>query len=331
MTPSELSKELDKSKFRSVYYFYGSEDYRIKEAEKAIAARFLPKSLLKTNHTILSASKQKLGEILSELSVFPMLGDNQLFSITDIQALAPKDIEKILKLMTPPDPNRVIIMSTPSSKLPRKTSKVLTLLAKKATAVEFGRITGNMSTGKIRAMLNEKNIEIEPDALQMLVTLGGGNIGGLIREVEKLIDYIGEAGIIKEEDILAVCSDYQVFKIYELADQVATRNLDSALDIVNSLLRNGETPSGITFWLSEHFIDLYLVKNNKPLPVYKRNLSWKFNKQVNLFDNDELELIIKQIAETDVALRSNLKSDQTILEKLIFNICLTENRLSKTR
>ena len=330
MTPTELGRELEKNKFQPVYYFYGSEDYRIKEAEKVIAARFLPKSLLKTNHTILSAKKQKLGDILSELSIFPMLGENQLFSITNIESLKPKDIEKILSMMTPPDPNRVIIMSTPSSKLPRKTSKVLTLLAKKATAVEFGRISGDMSSRKIKAMLNEKDIEIDRDALQMLVTLGGGNMGGLIREVEKLIDYIGETGAIKEEDILAVCSDYQVFKIYELADQVATRNLDSALDIVNSLLRKGETPAGITFWLSEHFIDLYLVRNNKPLPAYKRKMSWKFNKQVNLFDNDELELIIKQIAETDVALRSNLKSNQTIIEKLIFNICLTNNKISGT-
>ncbi|MCP4705077.1 MAG: hypothetical protein GY865_10740, partial [candidate division Zixibacteria bacterium] len=96
------------------------------------------------------------------------------------------------------------------------------------------------------------------------------------------------------------------------------------LDIVNSLLRKGETPAGLTFWLSEHFIDLYLVKNNKPLPIYKRKMSWKFNKQVNLFNNDQLESIIKQIAETDVALRSNLKSNQTIIEKLIFNICLAE-------
>lgn len=331
MTPSELVRELEKGKFRPVYYFYGSEDYRMKEAEKVIASKFLPKSLLKTNHTILSAAKQKLGDILGALSVFPMLGENQLFSITDIQVLKPKDIERILKLMTPPDPNRVIIMTTPSAKAPRKNSKALNLLTKKASAVEFGRITGNMSISKIRAMLNEKNIEIEPDAMQMLVTLGGGDMGGLIREVDKLIDYIGEAGIIRKEDILTVCSDYQMFKIYELADQVATRNLDRALDIVNFLLRKGETPSGIIFWLSEHFIDLYLVKNNKPLPAYKKNMSWKFRKQVNLFENYQLESIIRQIAETDAILRGTIKSKvkQTIIEKLIINICLTENKVSR--
>ena len=96
MTPAELLRELEKDKFRPVYYFYGSEEYRIKEAAKTIAGKFLPKSLLKTNHTVMSATKNKLEEILGELSMFPMLGENQLFTITDIQSLQTKDLEKIL-------------------------------------------------------------------------------------------------------------------------------------------------------------------------------------------------------------------------------------------
>jgi DNA polymerase-3 subunit delta len=322
MTPSELIKELEKDKFHSVYYFFGSEDYRIKEAEKFIARRFLPKSLLKTNHTNLSASKQKLGDILSELSVFPMLGENQLFTITDIQALQPKDIEKILTLMTPPDPKRIIIMTTPSGKTPQKKSKVLDLLAKRVVAVEFGRISGDDSNKKIRAMLSARKIKIEPEAEQMLVVLGGGNVGGLVQEIEKLIDYSGSAGIITKDAVLAVCSDYQIFKIYELANHVAMKNLDMALGIVNFLLKRGETPSGIIFWLSEHFIDLYLVKNNKPLPPPKGKMMWKFSKQVNQFSNAQLEEIVNKIAESDIALRSSIKPEQVVIEKLIFDICL---------
>ncbi len=325
MTPLELIKELEKDKFHPVYYFYGSEDYRIKEAEKYIAGRFLPKSLLKTNHTVLSAARQKLGDILSELSVFPMLGENQLFTITDIQVLQPKDIEKILTLMIPPDPKRLIIMTTPSAKTPQKKSKVLDLLAKKAVAIEFGRISGELSLKKIKSMLGEKKIKIEPEAEQMLVTLGGGNIGGLVMEVEKLIDYSGHTGIITRDAVLAVCSDYQVFKIYELANYVAMKNLDMALGIVNFLIKRGETPSSIIFWLSEHFIDLYLVKNHKPLPPAKSKMSWKFSKQINQFSNIQLEQIISSIAESDAALRGNIKPEQVIIEKLIFDICLTKS------
>ena len=39
VTPAELIKELEKGRFQPVYYFYGTEEYRIKEAEKAVVTR----------------------------------------------------------------------------------------------------------------------------------------------------------------------------------------------------------------------------------------------------------------------------------------------------
>ena len=128
MTPGELNKELESGKFRPVYYFYGSEDYRIKEAGKAVAARFLPKSQQSTNVTRMSAAKDKLEDILNELAMIPMLGERQLFNISDIQSLSQLQIKKILSLIDSKDTTRVIILSSPSAKTPRKNTKLFKYL-----------------------------------------------------------------------------------------------------------------------------------------------------------------------------------------------------------
>jgi DNA polymerase-3 subunit delta len=321
VTPNDLIKELDKGKFKPVYYFYGPEDYRIKEAEKAVVRKFLPKSLLKTNHTTLSASKQKIDDILTELSVFPMLGENQIFTISDIQNFSPQDIEKIFKLLSPPDPNRVVILTSPSSKTPRKRSKALNILTSKAAAIEFGKFSGDRSAKKALAMLKEYEIEIEPEALNILVMLAGGDMGGLVSEINKLVDYVGPSGKITKADVAAVGSDYQVFQVYELADHIAHRDLDKALDTLSFLMRKGETVSRLLFWMSEHFIDLYLVQNDKPLSPGKAAISWKYKKQVANFTNSQLEEIIRLMADADTSARSNIKPERMIIEKLIFEIC----------
>ena len=326
VTPNDLIKELDKGRFKPVYYFYGPEDYRIKEAEKAVVRKFLPKSLLKTNHTVLSASKQKIDDIINELSVFPMLGENQIFTISDIQAFTPKDIEKIFNLLSPPDPSRVVIMTSPSAKTPRKKSKMLNMLTSKAAAVEFGKMTGDRSAKKVLAMLKEHDIEIEPEALDILIMLGGGDMGGLISEVNKLIDYIGSSGRVKKEDVARIASDYQIFQVYELADHVARRDIDKSLDTLGFLMRKGETVSRLLFWLSEHFIDLYLVKNDKPLSPGKAGIAWKYKKQTALFTNGQLENIIRLISKADTAARDNVKPERMIIEKLIFEICGMETK-----
>jgi len=311
---------MEAGRFRPVYYFFGAEEYRIKEAEKTLSKMFLGSRSPATNHVIISASKTKTVDILTELSVIPMMGERQVFTITDIQSLTPKDVEKIIGLLDPPDPNRVVILTSPVTKIPRKKTKMYTLLTGKTSAVEFGRLTGNMSERKVRFMLHERQIDIDADALEILVKLGGGNMGGLISEVNKLIDYVGEGGRITRDEIALVSSDYQAFEIYELAENIAAREIDRALAILGFLMRKGERASSLLFWIGEHFIGVYLAKNGKPVRMGNRDMSWKYRKHVSLFTNSQLENIIELTAQADLDLRSNIKPERVILEKLIIGI-----------
>jgi DNA polymerase-3 subunit delta len=331
VSPAELAKEIDAGRFRSIYYFYGSEDYRIKEAEKKLATVFLPRRIQSTNYTILSAQKNKFEDILTELSMIPMLGERQIFIIDEIQSIHQSQIEKILSLLTPPDPNRIVVLASPSSKMPRKTSKLLKFLASKTTAVEFPRLPMQSSRGKIKTLLKEKGLEIEPKALQMLAELGDGDMGGIIGEVNKLIDFAGEEKNIKAEDVAAIASDYQAFKVFELADRAAMGQIDKALNIIDFLIKKGEKPSGLMFWLEEHFLNLYLTKNGKPIGRGKKDMSWKYRPQIGLFENAQLERIIKFIAEANFDLRNNIRPEKLVLEKLIFNICSTGERKAGTK
>jgi len=321
MTPIELNRELESDKFRPVYYFFGKADFRIKEAEKAVVRRFLPKSQLVTNHTSLSARKLDLGEILTALSIFPLIGEKQAFTISDIQSFSPAEIEKILSLLTPSDPNRIVILSSPSEKTPEKKTKTFALLVKKTAAVEFKRIPEVQSEKKILSILREQEIQIDPEALQALVILGGGDTGGLTEELNKLINYIGRGGRIRKEDISKVCSDYQAFEIHELTNAIVRGNLSQALEMAGMLLAQGGKASGLLYSIGEHFVDLYLLSNNKPLPPRKKGTEWKFRDQTRLFNNAQLEKSIELIASADFDLKNSIRPENLIIERLIINIC----------
>jgi DNA polymerase-3 subunit delta len=320
VTPNELSQELESGKFRPVYYLYGPEDYRIKEAEKYLIKKFLPKAQAAINHITLTVSKGNLRDVLTSLSVYPMLGEKQVFTIDEIQVLTPGEIEKIIKILTPPDPNRLVILVTPSSKLPRKDSKTLSFLKEHAAAVEFDRLPEQQAERRVLMLLKENGIEIEPEALKILILLCGGDMGGLNEEVNKLINYIGGEKIIRKEDVARVGSDYQVFNIFELAAVAARGNPDRALEIINSLMLQGEKASGLLFWISEHFMNLYLAKNRRAASDRKQRGFWAVKDQINLFDNTRLEEIIELIALADFELRNNIHPERFILERLVLNI-----------
>ncbi|RKX31083.1 MAG: DNA polymerase III subunit delta [Candidatus Zixiibacteriota bacterium] len=322
VSPGELNKEIEAGKFRPVYYFYGSEDFRIKEARRAVASKLLPKSQQSTNHTVLSASKDKLEDILNELSMIPMLGERQLFSITDIQALSEVQIKKILSLIDDKDPNRVVILTSPSARTPRKTTKLFKYLAQQTTAIEFARLKGDSVRRRINKMLTDNKITIDKEALDMIVELAGGDLGGMLSEVGKLIDYVGEGGNISRAEVASVSSDYQAYKVFELADCAASGKYDKAMEVINFLLSRGEKLSSVLYWMGEHFVGLYLTQNRKPSGPGKRDMSWKYKGQLGRFDNDQLEGIIREISEADFDLKtSRINSERLTIEKLIFKIC----------
>jgi len=328
VSPAELAKEIEAGRYKPVYYFCGAEDYRIKEAKKALASRFLPKAQQSSNRISLSATKTKIEDILTELSMIPMLGERQLFIIENIQSLTPKQIERLFSILEPPDPNRVVILSSPSDKTPRKTTKFYKTMSARTTLVDFPQVAGGMARNKITHLLKQKNIEIEPEAVQLLIEFSGGNMGGLIGEVNKLIDYVGEKGQITKEDVTTISSDYQTYKIYELAGMAAKGQYDEAIHLINFLVGRGERLTGLLFWLGEHFIGLYLSKNGRKLGY--RDDSWKYKGQFQLFQNNQLEYIIRLIASADYDMRQQL-APKPIIERLIYEICSLSKKNEQTR
>lgn len=320
MTPAELNREIESGKFKPVYYFYGSEDYRMKEAEKKLVSCFLPKSLVSVNHITLTAAKGKLQDILNELAVVPMLGERQVFTINDIQSLVPSEVEKILSLLSPPDPNRVVILVTPAAKY-KKDAAAIKLLIKKTAEVEFGKVRSDVAERKIVSTLAEHKIEIDREAVRLLLELSAGDMGGLTEEINKLINYAGEGGKISREDVACLSADYQAFKVFELGDYVAAGDFDRALAMLENMLNSGEKESGVFFWLSNHFQELYFVKNEKPLPPFRKWMTGKYRQQAARFDNAQVEDIILLLSEADRDLRGNIKPEKLVLERLILNIC----------
>jgi len=322
VTPTQLFKDISNGKFKPAYYFYGTEDYRITEAEKFLTRQFLPGMQMTINYRKFDGRKTKAGDLITHLSNLPMLGEKQVFVVTDFQSYKPKEITHILSLLIPPDPNRIIIFSSPSLKTPKKSSVFFTSVSKEVEPVEFNKLTFNEVVAQIRLKLQKAKINISNDALKLLTELISGNRGALEVELNKLVDYKLENETIEVEDIKKISTGFEVFKIFDLADLVVAGNSKKVLQMVNLMLAEGNSPSTFTTLLQQHFISLYLVKNGKSL-LGNRNwpaLVQKMKTQAGKYSNDRLEDIIIKIAEVESDLRHGGIQPNTILQMLAMTL-----------
>ena len=320
--PAQLFKEIKAGKFKSLYYFFGPEDYRRTEAEKYIGSRFLPDLQRSTNYHRLDARNISARELIARLSNYPILGDKEVYIVTGIESFKPDEQEQIFNLLKAPDPNRIIIFSTLSKKTPQKKSAFFKKISGAAMTVEFHKLDQHETRRHITKTLTANSLNIESEALNRLAGLVDGDRGGLEGELRKLIDYKESGDTIIVEDIKQVCSGYEVFNMFEVGDVLVQGSPRKTLKVINRLLGSGLSVDFLTVLLIQHFISLYLVKNGKN-PVGKRNFPFLINKfrvQAEQFSNAQLESIIIAFAEGNARLRRQELPNQLILETLALSL-----------
>jgi len=319
-SPKKLHTDLAKGGFKNLYYFFGPEDYRIFEATKYVAQQFLPDRQMATNFLRLDGRKTRCADLIAELSVFPMLGERQVFAVSSFQSYKPTEVDRVLKLLEPADPARIVILTSPSDKTPKRSSAFFKKVSQAAECVEFPRLDSGSAAVQLTAKLSKAGLGIEPQARDLLVGLLAGNRGALDSEAAKFIDYKEPGGTITVADVEEIAAGYEVFTVFQLGGEIARGNRHRVLELVKRLLREGDTPTGVLFFLSQHFMSLYLVKAGKQLESSRRWLEHNFRSQGAGMSLAQIEQAIQLIAQADSDLRHRQASPELVLDQLVLHI-----------
>lgn len=93
------------------------------------------------------------------------------------------------------------------------------------------------------------NKQIEEDAGFLIVEMAGCDSRTIASEIEKLAAYVGDEGVIREEDVHAVGCRRPGGVVWDLTDALSERNLGKAMRALDHLVFLGETPMGMLFAL----------------------------------------------------------------------------------
>ncbi len=325
ITPKALAAEVGKGKFRPAYYFFGVEDYRIAEGIKYLTASFLSEEQRLSNVRRLDCRRDSFDTILTELASLPLLGERQVLVIAQFQSLHIKQVERVLALLEPPDANRVVILTSPSSVMARGRKDFtgrafFKKVTKAAAAVEFEKMGMKDVRGMVQRMLKSADVTIAPQAMELLAATIAGNRGGLEGEVNKLIDFVPKGGTITIDEIRRVCSGYEVFNVFELADQIVAGSTARVIKMLDKLLVDGQSPVGILTLLQGHFMSLYLVRGGRRLSGPRAWLTSRFAEQARRYSNERLESIICELAAADADLRGGPLKPESTLQTVIVGL-----------
>ncbi|MDR0286924.1 MAG: DNA polymerase III subunit delta [Clostridiales bacterium] len=341
----ELSKDIKEGNFKSLYVFYGEEDYL-----KDFYINLLKKSLIGDNEFSYVKFEGKITPeaILWECETIPMLSENKVILIrnsglfkprgqaqakSDDKAVSDVENENNSKETGDADAWSFLAELPPQSYVIFKESDADKRSKMYKLALAHGSVMSCVKQNEenIRKVLKKtaerNNRNITPGAVNLMITGVSDNITRLLSELEKLILFTNEGGTISEQEVREVCELSFQSKIFDLTDAIGEGNHSKALQILENLLSAREPAQLILIMIGRQYLQLYNVKKliNKGATTAEvcskvgvlEFVARKLMKQANFFTPEQLYKKAMFCMEMDESIKNGLIRDVTALELLV--------------
>ena len=204
-------------------------------------------------------------------------------------------------------------------------------IEKNGEVIEFALLKLPELIQNIQKICAAYKVKIDNVTAKYFIECCGTNMQDLINEIRKLIEFVGQDGVIttKEVDLLSIKQIDSV--IFDLTDNLGKKDTRKAIEVLNNLIYEKEPIQKILITLYNHFKKLYIVKiaeeNRKDLASamkLKPNqlfLTTKYKMQAKYFSKQEIEDILEEFVNLDANYKVGLIDINIGLESILCRYC----------
>ena len=242
-----LRREILKKTYHPIYLLQGEESFFIDDLTNLLDISVLTETEKDFNHTTFYGVDSDVRTIISACKRYPMMSEFQVIIVKEAQKLA--NIELLELYAKKPLKSTILIINYKHGTIDGRKS-VVKAIDKVGVIFDSKRIYENKIPAFITSYFNDRGIQIDMKATQMLVDYVGNDLSKLVKELEKLEVVLSGKGkkITPEivEENIGISKDYNNF---ELIKAIANKDKDRAYRIVSYFEKNQkENPLVMTLY-----------------------------------------------------------------------------------
>lgn len=316
MTIDLLEKELKNGNLNSIYLLYGEETFLLESILKKIKANF---GELVKGINYIQIDETNVKELIQDIDT-PAFGYEKKLIIARNTGLFNKESKgkksswaELSTKISDYISNNINIVNESTVLVfvedVIEKNELYKVIEKNGIVCNFERQNPLQLVGRLKTICKAYKVEIEDSVAKYLIETCGTSMQDLINEIRKLIEYVGEGGTVKKEDIDLLAIKQIDSVIFDLTDSLGNKNIKKAMDTLNGLIYNKEPVQKILITLYNHFKKLYIVKlsekynrntaeclNLKPNQMFLIN---KYKTQAKYFNENELRKILEELINLD--------------------------------
>lgn len=346
MTPAQLMSRIKKGSVPPAILLLGPEAYERRRVKESLASTFAADAV--TQHDL---SEISLAEVVDDARALSLFSAERLIWVVNAEAALPRgrsadeegegesgsgDATPLAEYMKDPTPGVVLVFEAIRFDFEgddkRRQERVRKFYAAVPDVVELRRFTSHEARDEAEALVRRAGFRLEPAALDLLVEALGADIARISVEIEKLSLYAGSRAV-GVDDIAALVPDARATTIFALVNALGRRDRARALEILDTLTREGEyLPLALAF-LSTQFRMALVAReaglksaqqvqghfSRMGVPMWGSRAEQVYQ-TVAKFSKPQLERAMKLIFEADRGLRDARPDDRIVMEQFILQL-----------
>lgn len=326
LSPERLTRRLQEGGRGGVFFLHGDEDYLKERATREIVEAHLDPGTRDFNFDEVRGPDVTTETLSSLIQTPPMMAEWRVVVVRETQAMAGSSTARgiLQDAAASPPPGLALILEADTG---GSRAKIWKTLEKQATAVKFDRLSGTDLPGWLMAWADARDLELDVAAARALAAAVGPGLAPLVRELEKLREFVGDDAVITRDHVAKVVGAIPRQDRWEWMDLVGERKFERAREGLPILLETGgESGVGLVIGLGNQLLRLALCVAGgqqaleAELPGNQKWLARRIVGQARHWSPDGIEAALHDLERADRLLKSAPLSDYQIMDELLLRL-----------
>jgi DNA polymerase-3 subunit delta len=346
MTPDQFLARLKKNGPEPAYLFLGPEAFERARCRRALVEASLPEDERESGFARHDLDQTSLAAAIDDARSLSLFAPRRVIWLARAEAALPRgkssedeggeatDASLLADYLREPSPATVLVIDCSRYEFDGEDKAKLQRVEKFYSAVpavvEFRPYSPEAARALAQRLAKESGLQLGLAELALLLEAVGGDAARIATEIEKLRVYAGPDRKVTAADIASLVPDAQASTIFALVAALAKSDRTRALEILDTLSREGEyMPLALTFLAGQFRMALAAreagLQTSSQIQTYFTNQGariWperarQIEQTVQAFPKDRLQRAVQKVFEADRSLRDARPDDRIVMEEMI--------------
>lgn len=350
MTPAEFIASVQRGRISPAYLFLGPEIYQRGVCRSALVGAMLPEDQRESGYTRHDLDERSLSEVIDDARAISLFAPRRVLWVSPAESALPKGrsaggdedaaeskaggADVLARYLRDPSPDTAIVFDASrysfTGEEKAKSERVRKYYSAIAQVVEFPPLDTESARRLANQFARSAGLTVSAGAIDLLVEALGADASRIAVEVEKLRLFAGNGREVTEDDISRMVPDARDTTIFALVAALGRGDRRRSLEILDTLVREGEyLPLGLSFLATQFRFALASKEAglrgaaqiqahfSKQGVAMWRSRAEQIDETARAFPMPRMREAIERIFAADRALRDARPDDRIVMEDLI--------------